>query len=262
LITDTHAHLYYPEILSGIDEILSRAKDAGVERIIVPAVDIETSLTVLKLSEKYDMIYAALGIHPCDVSKSELSALDELEKLLHHEKVVAIGETGLDYYWDTTHIEKQKIFFKLQIELAKSYHLPIVIHTRSSTDDAIEIIKQMYDEKLKGQFHCFNGDSKQLNEVLALDNFYISYCGNITYKNYKETDIVKATPTERLLSETDSPFLPPVPYRGKKNEPSYIIHTIDKLSEIHQTDKNLLQSTINTNANKLFFRIPDVKVTH
>lgn len=254
MITDTHAHLYYPEIISNIDEILSRAKDEGIERIIVPAVDLKTSENIIELSEKYDMIYCALGIHPCDVKNNELSVIDDIEKLLKHEKVVAIGETGLDYYWDKSNIEKQKLFFKLQIQLAKSYTLPIVIHTRDSVDDAIKIIKENYDENLCGQFHCFSGNESQLIQITALNNFYVSYCGNITYKNFNQTEVVMNTPSDRILSETDSPFLPPVPYRGKKNEPSYIIHTLKKISEIKNYVYEDLLDSININVNKLFFK--------
>lgn len=253
MITDTHAHLYFPEIINNIEEILSRAGDAGIERIIVPAVDLETSLKVLTIAEKYEMIYCALGVHPCDVVKNEFSVIDELEKLLHHEKVVAIGETGLDYYWDRSNIEKQKSFFKLHIELAKSFKLPVVIHTRESTDDAIEMIIKNYDKYLCGQFHCFSGSTEHLDKILSLENFYVSYCGNITYKNFSGTDVVSKTPVDRLISETDSPFLPPVPYRGKKNEPAYIIHTLNKISEIKNVEYNNLLHNITENVNKLFF---------
>lgn len=253
MITDTHAHLYYPEIISGLDEILSRSKDIGIERIIVPAVDLATSQTILNLSEKYEMIYCALGVHPCDVNKNNFNVIDEIEKLISHEKVVAIGETGLDYYWDKSNIEKQKQFFRLQIELAKSYKLPVVIHTRDSVDDAISIIKEKYDEKLSGQFHCFSGNEVQLKEILSMQNIYVSYCGNITYKNFKGNETVKQTPEDRLLSETDSPFLPPVPYRGKSNEPSYIIQTLKKISEVKEVEYESLLVSLNKNINKLFF---------
>lgn len=253
MITDTHAHLYYPEIISRLDDVLSAAKDNGIERIIVPAVDLETSRTIIDLSEKHDMIYCALGVHPCDVNKNELKSIDEIEKLCSHEKVVAIGETGLDYYWDKTNAKKQKEFFKLQIELARSKKLPVVIHTRDSIDDAINMIKENHDENLSGQFHCFSGNPDQLHDALSLDNFYVSYCGNVTYKNFDGSDVVKKTPADRLLSETDSPFIPPVPYRGKKNEPSYLIHTLQKISEIKQIEHNVLIEEINKNVNRLFF---------
>lgn len=254
MIIDTHAHLYYPELISEIDEILSRAEDSGIEKIIVPAVDLTTSETILKLSEKYDMIYCALGIHPCEVKNSNMKSLDEIEKLLCHEKVVAIGETGLDYYWDTSDIQEQKEFFIHQIGLAKAFKLPVIIHTRSSTEDAIKIIKENYDQNLSGQFHCFSGDNEQLNKVIDLDNFYISFCGNITYKKFNDTDIILNCPQSKMLSETDSPFLPPVPYRGKRNEPSYIVNTISKISEIKNIDNEKLKEKLYSNAKNLFFK--------
>lgn len=254
MIIDTHAHLYYPEIINQLEDILARAKDNEVEKIIVPAIDLETSKEVLALSEKYGMIYGALGIHPSEVNKFELDILDEIEKLLNHEKIVAIGEIGLDYYWDTSNIEKQKSFFKLQIELAKAKNLPVVIHTRNSIDDAIEIIMNKYDKTLKGQFHCFSGNITQLEKILSIENFYVSYCGNITYKNFSETDVVKKTPVEKILSETDSPFLTPTPYRGKKNEPSYITHTLKKISEFKEMDYSRLIKIIQNNVERIFFK--------
>lgn len=254
MITDTHAHLFYSEINSDIDNILLRAKDSGIERIIVPAVDLETSRTVIEISGKHEMIYCAIGIHPGDVNKSELKDLEMIEKLLDHEKVVAIGETGLDYYWDKSNIERQKEFFNKQIELAKAYKLPVIIHTRNSVDDAIEMISSSHDENLSGQFHCFSGNDEQLNRILLLDKFYLSYCGNITYKNFKDTGVIKNTPLDRMLSETDSPFLPPVPYRGKKNEPGYLLKTLEKISEIKETSIDQILPVIDSGVRKLFFR--------
>ncbi len=256
MLTDTHAHLYYPEIISDLDEILLRARDVGIERIIVPAVDLETSRTIIELSEKHGMIFCALGVHPCDVNKNELKVIDEIEKLLKNEKVLAIGEIGLDYYWDKSNIDRQKSFFRLQIELAKSYNLPVVIHTRNSTEDAIEIVRENYSENLHGQFHCFSGNESQLNQILDLDrfnNFYVSYCGNITYKNFTVTDVIKKTPLNKILSETDSPFLPPVPFRGKKNEPSFMVNTLMKVSELKEISYGDLIKSINENVNALFF---------
>lgn len=252
-ITDTHAHLYYPEIVSDIENILGRAKDKGIEKIIVPAVNYNTSLEILNLSEKHDMIFCALGIHPCDVSTSGIKDIDGIEKLLDHEKVVGIGETGLDYYWDKTQIEKQKEYFKLQIDIAKDKNLPVIIHTRDSLDDAISIIKEKYDGKLKGQFHCFSGNTSQLNEIIKMNNFYVSFCGNVTYKSFLNQDSVSECPEDRMLSETDSPFLPPVPYRGRKNEPSYILNTLKKISEIKSIDYEKLLDNLYKNSEELFF---------
>ncbi|MBV6477495.1 MAG: putative metal-dependent hydrolase YcfH [Ignavibacteria bacterium] len=252
-IIDTHAHLYYPELLSELKDILNRAKDNGIEKIIIPAVNLETSLHILKLTEEHEMLYCAIGIHPGDVKESSFKDIDEIEKLISHEKVVAIGETGLDYYWDKSFIEKQKEFFKLQIEIAKDKNLPIVIHTRDSTEDAINIVRENRNGRLKGQFHCFSGSIEQLKEITELKNFYVSFCGNVTYKKNSGDDIVKACPEGKLLSETDSPFLPPVPYRGKKNEPSYIVKTLEKISEIRNDDYDKLLEKIFYNSLELFF---------
>lgn len=253
MIIDTHAHLYYDELLSQIDDVVKRAEDSGVEKIIVPAVDYKSSLTILELADKYKMIYGLVGVHPTEVQKVDNDELDKIYKLLDNEKIVGIGETGLDYYWDKNYIDKQKDFLKKQIEIAKEKNLPIVLHTRDSVADTISIIRENLDDNLKGQFHCFGGSVNEMNEVVSLDNFYVSYCGNITYKNFKERDVVQATPLEKLLSETDSPFLTPVPNRGKKNEPSNIIYTIKALSEIKDTDEDIVRKQLYDNANRLFF---------
>ena len=255
MIIDTHAHLYYDNIVTYLDEIIRRAADAGIERIIVPAVDLKTSIEIIHLSEKHDIIYCAIGFHPCDVQKSKISDIDELEKLTSHEKVVAIGETGLDYYWDKSTIDLQKEFFNLQIDLAKDKGLPIVIHTRDSTADAIEIISNKYDDSLSGQFHCFGGNKEDAEKVLEMKNFYISFCGNVTFKNFKELDVVEFVPSKRMLSETDSPFLTPEPNRGKPNEPSNIIYTIRKIAEIKQKDEGQLKEELYQNAINLFKKL-------
>lgn len=253
MIIDTHAHLYYDSVLPNIDEVLSRAKDAGVERVIVPAVDLETSRQIIAMSEQYDMIYAAIGIHPCDVHKISTDDFNEIVKLSEHEKVVAIGESGLDYYWDLAHKQKQIDYFKLQIELSKSTGKPIVIHSRSAIDDSIKIIKENYSDELKGHFHCLSGTVENLNEILSLKNFYVSYCGNVTFKKFDEQELVIHSPASRLLSETDSPFLTPVPYRGKTNEPAYVIHTIKKISEMKEIDEEELKRAMYENAMRLYF---------
>lgn len=255
MIIDTHAHLYYDNIVVNLDEVLERASDTGIKAIIVPAVDLKTSQEIIQLAEKYEIIYALVGIHPGDVNKSNVSDIDEIEKLCSHEKVVGIGETGLDYYWDKSNIDLQKEFFRLQIDLAKDKKLPIVIHTRDSTRDAIAMIKENYGDDLSGQFHCFGGTPDEVSDILPMENFYISFCGNVTYKNFKEMATVKAVPIERMLSETDSPFLTPIPNRGKTNEPANVIYTIEKIAEVKGMDKSILMDEMLNNALKLFRKI-------
>lgn len=252
MIVDTHAHLYYDDILKNIDEILKRAEDAGIEKIIAPAVDYKTSIQLLELCAKYPMIYAALGIHPTDVNKYEYSELEKIEKLFDDAKVIGVGETGLDYYWDTSYNDKQKEFFRLHIEIAKARELPVIIHTRNSIDDAIQVVKDNYSEKLKGQFHCFDGTTEQLDKVIELNTFYVSFTGNVTYKKYAYAETVAKVPMNRILSETDSPFLSPLPQRGKPNEPSYIVNTIKKVAEFKSVSEDEMKKRFRENVTSLF----------
>lgn len=252
MIIDTHAHLYYPELSDNIEEILKSSSEKGIKKIIVPAVDLKTAETVLKMTVNYDEIYAAIGFHPGDLKDYDVTDLKYLENYLKEDKVVAVGEIGLDYYWDTSEIKKQKMFFSEQLEVAKEFDLPVIIHTRESVDDAIQIIYEKNPQSLRGQFHCFSGNNENLSKILEFKNFYISFCGNVTYKNFKDTGIVKNTPKERILFETDSPFLPPVPFRGKINKPGYLIHTINKISEIQQVDSADLIKIVYNNTLNLF----------
>lgn len=255
MIIDTHAHLYYPELKDRLDEVINRALDNGIEKIIIPAVDIKTSEEILNISEKYNQIYSAVGIHPTEVKNSEINHLNIVEGFLKHPKVVAIGEIGLDYYWDKNNIDEQKHFFVEQINLANENNLPIIIHTRNSIEDAIKIIENPAFSNVKGQFHCFSGNSENLSKIISRNNLYVSFCGNITYKNYKNIDLIKSLNPEYLLFETDSPFMSPVPIKGKTNEPSNILHTIKKLSELMNNEYNKLIDIVYKNTYKLFTKL-------
>ncbi len=252
MIIDTHAHLYYPELKNNIGNILENAFNSGVEKIIVPAVDLKSADEIMNLTSKYKEIYAAVGFHPGDIKNSELNELKFLDDYLGEEKVVAVGEIGLDYYWDKSQIGKQKSFFQSQLEIAVARNLPVVIHTRDSVDDAIEIIKKLNSDSLTGQFHCFAGNENNLKDVLNMNGFFVSYCGNVTFKNFREMNLLKNTPVNRLLFETDSPFLTPVPFRGKTNQPAYVIHTIEKISQILGVDLNVLKQIVYSNTVTLF----------
>jgi len=247
MIIDTHAHLYYPDILNRIDEVIENAANNGITKIIAPAIDLKSSETILELSSKYEIVYAALGFHPSDILNLTDKDFQTLEELLKEDKVVAIGETGLDYYWDITFKEKQIEFFKRHLELSANHNLPVIIHTRDSVKDAIKIIKHS-NLKVNGQFHCFSGDEADLKEVLDLETYYLSYCGNITYKNFDALELVRKSPVNKLLAETDSPFLTPVPHRGKKNEPAFVKYTIEKVAHLKDisTPDLIMQLEINT----------------
>ncbi len=253
MIIDTHAHLYYKELSDNLDLIIDNAAENGIEKIIIPAVDLKTSEEILKICDEYDSLYAAVGIHPSEVTAFKISELKYIEEFASHKKVVAIGEIGLDYYWDRSYIKEQKVFFNELIELANGRNLPVIIHTRDSVEDAINIVKDRYQEGItSGQFHCFSGNIEQMKIILDLNNFYLSFGGNITYKSYKDYSLIEYLPLENLLFETDSPFLPPVPHRGEKNQPAFIIHTIEKISDIKKKDIDELKDIVYQNTNSLF----------
>jgi TatD DNase family protein len=251
MIIDTHAHLYYPDLKDRIEEVLENAFNNGITKIIAPAIDLKTSEEILALASKHDMIYAAVGFHPSDIPELTDKDFQSLEELLNEDKVVAIGETGLDYYWDVTYKDKQIDFFKRHLELSAKHNLPVIIHTRDSVKDAIKIIQQS-NLTVNGQFHCFSGDEADLKDALALETYCISYCGNITYKNFDALELVAQTPVNKLLAETDSPFLTPVPHRGKKNEPAFVKHTIEKMAHLQNITFDVLVSQLETNTRSLF----------
>ncbi len=253
MIIDTHAHLYYKELTENLDVILENAEKNGIKKIIIPAVDLKTSEVILNMCEKNESLFSAVGIHPSEVKSAGKNDIKFIEEFTSHKKVVAIGEIGLDYYWDRSYIQEQQVVFNEFIELANDKLLPIIIHTRESVDDAIKIVKERFAEgKTTGQFHCYSGDLNQMKEILELKSFYLSFGGNITYKNYKDYSIIEYLPIDRLLFETDSPFLPPVPHRGKKTEPSFIVHTIEKIAEIKSIDIQNLKQSVYTNTLNLF----------
>ncbi len=252
MIVDTHCHLYYDDLINNIPDILAKSEETGIDKIIVPAVDISTSNQNIELAAKFPMIYAAIGIHPCDIKENDIEILEKLYPLLEQEKVVAIGETGLDYYWDKSNTEKQKEFFIKQIELAYKYNIPVIVHSRDAVKDIISIIKSEYKAGLKVHMHCFSGEAGEAAELLEYENIYFSFCGNVTYKNFRDAGVVKFIPEDRLLFETDSPFLTPVPYRGKTNYPYHIVHSIKKISELKQIPENILIHQVRENTARIY----------
>jgi TatD DNase family protein len=256
MFIDTHAHLNYPDILNNIDEILSRAVDAGVEAIIVPATSYKSSLEVVELVQKHNMLYAAVGIHPTELRDLAESHFAEIEKLADDKKVVAIGEIGLDYYWEPYDKELEQHVLREQLKIAKRTGLPVILHNRNSTEDLLNIVKDEFEEgKLRGQFHSFSAGLEGAEECVEM-GFYISFTGNITYKPNEGTllsyEIVKNTNASHLLLETDTPYLPPVPYRGKQNEPSYVKHTAGKIAELKGISIEELGKITTLNARKLY----------
>lgn len=256
MFIDTHAHLNYPDIVKNIDDIISRAEDSGVEAIIVPATSYKTSIEITELAQQHKILYAAVGIHPTELKDFEESHIAGIEELAKENKVKAIGEIGLDYYWEPYDKELEIFVLKQQFEIAKRNGLPVILHNRNSTDDLMSVVKQEYENgKLRGQFHSFSAGTAEAKECTDM-GFYISFTGNITYKpnesTYTAYKIVKNTHVKHLLLETDTPYLAPVPCRGKQNEPSYIKHTAQKIAELKEMSVEELGRITAENARRLY----------
>ncbi len=252
MFIDTHAHLFFPNFKDDLDEVISRAKENGVDYILVPATDLATSKQAIELAEKYDFIFAAVGVHPHDTKDLNPDFINELRNLAAHEKVKAIGEIGLDYYYDFSPREKQIEAYVAQLDLALELGLPAIIHNREANDDIMEIAREYAKKGLKAQFHCFAGSLDDAHELIEL-GYNISFTGNITFKkadNLKR--IVAGVHPENILLETDSPFLTPVPHRGKRNEPSYVKYVAEKIAEIHHIRLKDVARTTSFRAYKLF----------
>ena len=247
MFVDSHAHLFFQDYEKDLDDVLRRAQDAGVHTIITPGTDLETSKKSIALTEKYEMIYACVGVHPHDAIKADARVLEEIEELSHHPKVVAIGEIGLDYHYNFSPPEIQREVFTRHIEIAQRRQLPVVIHSREAEPDTLHLVEEGMQscplwrtsssgESLpKGVFHCFPGDAVMARKVIEW-GFFISIPGPVTFRSKpgkpnSMVDVVTEI-AENILLETDSPYLTPTPHRGKRNEPSYIPLIAQKIAEL------------------------------
>jgi TatD DNase family protein len=232
MLTDTHTHLNAAQFDEDRDEVIQRALDAGVTRIVNVGFNRETIPTSIELAERYDFIYSTVGWHPQDAIDMRPGDLEWIEELCKHEKVVAIGEIGLDYYWDTSPKDVQHTVFREQIRLARKLGMPIVIHNRDAHHDILEILKEEKAAEVGGIMHCFSGSWETAKQCLDM-NFYISFGGPVTFKNAKQPkEVLARVPLDKLLIETDAPYLTPHPYRGKRNETSYVRLVAETAAEI------------------------------
>lgn len=254
---DSHAHLDSERFEGERDEIIARAKEVGLTLIMNPGASYESSVKAVELSEKYDMVYAAVGVHPHDADTMDDMMLSLLKALAKKKKVKAIGEIGLDYHYDYSPRDVQKQVFIDQIRLAKSLKLPIIIHDREANDDVLRILKEENAFETGVVMHCYSGSAELARQYVKL-GAYISIAGPLTFKNNRKTiEVVEAMPLDRLFIETDSPFLTPVPYRGKRNEPAHVQYVADKIAEIKGlTYKEVVEAT-KANACR-FFDIKEV----
>jgi TatD DNase family protein len=260
MFTDTHCHLDFQDFDHDRDKVLERACEAGLEHVLNPGIDIRTSQMAVQLSDTYPQVYAAVGIHPNSSLSWDASALGSLEDLVAHPKVVAIGEIGLDYYRDRAPRAHQKQVFIAQLELAGRLNLPVVIHTRNHDPqdracltDLIAILSEWKTNlTYPGVVHSYSGNVIEAQKILVL-GFFIGITGPVTYKNASVLrEVVASIPLDRLLIETDSPFLTPHPYRGKRNEPAFVRYIAEKISEIHQQPLKVVAEQTTENARTLF----------
>ena len=249
---DTHAHLFYKNFEGEVDQIIERAKQSGVDFIIVPGTDIATSILAVELADKYDCVYATVGVHPHDSKDWNNSIISKLENIATHKKVVAIGEIGLDYYYDFSPREIQIRAFEDQIELALKLRLPIIVHNRESNEDIMNIARKYKDSGLRAQYHCFAGSIADARELVEMHH-YISFPGIVTFKNAESVrNVLSRVAIENLLLETDSPFMTPIPHRGQRNEPAYIKLIVERIAEIHHLTASDVGRTTSYNAYKFF----------
>ncbi|MBU8908416.1 TatD family hydrolase [Desertibacillus haloalkaliphilus] len=252
MLFDTHVHLNADQFKEDASEVIERANAEGVSHMVVVGFDTETIKGAIKLAETYEFIYAAVGWHPVDAIDMTDADLEWIEELASHPKVVAIGEMGLDYHWDKSPKDVQKEVFRKQIRLAKKVNMPIIIHDREAHQDIVTILKEENAEEVGGIMHCFGGSLEIAKQCMDM-NFYISFGGPVTFKNAKKPkEVAKEIPLDRLLIETDCPFLAPHPYRGKRNEPAYVKLIAEQIAELKEVSYEQLSKQTMENAKKLF----------
>lgn len=249
---DTHVHLNNPDLLVKVEEVISLAFEEGVQKFIVPGYDFETSKTALELAHKYPFVYAAIGYHPTEIKGYGEKEYKWLEENVGDPKVVAIGEVGFDFHWDSTTKEEQEEAFIRQIEIAKKANKPLVIHSRDAIQLTYDTLKKHNASMVGGVMHCYSG-SLEMAPLFIKENFYLGVDGPVTFSNAKEiVKVVKEIPIEWLVTETDSPYLTPHPYRGKENQPKYIPLIVNKISEIRGMEITEVAKVLFDNAQKLF----------
>lgn len=252
MLFDTHAHLDDAKFQGETEEIITRAWEKGVSLILNVGYNLHHARQSIALAEKYDFLYAAVGLHPSDAKDADDTFWEEIKKLVVHPKVVALGEMGLDYYWDNCPRDVQGQVFRKQIRLAKELNLPIIIHDRDAHQDVLTIVREEGAQQVGGIFHAFSGSWEMAQEVMDL-GFYISIGGPVTFKNARKIlEVVEKAPLESLLIETDCPYLTPHPYRGKRNEPGYVHLVAEKIAEIKKTSFEEVAAATKENGMKLF----------
>lgn len=256
-IIDTHSHLYGEEFQDDLEDVVSRAKDAQLDKILLPNINEETIPKMLALCRTYPgFFYPMLGLHPTDLTPDYMQVLDRMESMLSlGHPFVGIGEVGLDYYWDRTYYEEQQEAFDRQIQWALTYDLPLMIHSRAAHKELLDVMEPYRGRGLTGIFHSFGGTEEEAEELLRYDGFKLGINGVLTFKKSTLPDVLKHVPLESLVLETDSPYLTPVPYRGKRNESAYIVYTLRKMAEIYHCTPDIIAEQTFKNALQVFKKV-------
>lgn len=250
---DSHCHLYSDQFADDRAEAIQNAKTLGVSKIVLPNIDAQSVAGMWDLCHSDPkMFFPAIGLHPCSVKADFKSELKLLKESLQDNTYIAIGEIGMDLYWDKTFVNEQKEAFLEQCKWAKQNNLPIIIHTRNSFDEIFELLDSIHDENLRGVFHCFSGTQVEADKILTYGNFYLGIGGVVTFKNAKLDKALVNVPLHKILLETDSPYLAPTPNRGKRNEPKFLWHIAEKLAEIYSVPLAEIASVTTNNSNTLF----------
>jgi len=252
MLIDTHSHIYLPEFDNDRALMLERAGGEGISKILMPAIDSSTHEAMLRLEKDNSATcLSMMGLHPCSVKENPENELKIAREHLEKRSFIAIGETGLDFYWDKTFVEQQYRAFHEQIEWALHYDIPVVIHSRDSIDECIKVVEEHQQGKLKGVFHCFSGNPEQAGKIIGL-GFYMGIGGVLTFKNSGLDTVMGKLNLDHVVLETDAPYLAPAPFRGKRNEPAYLKYVVEKLATIKDLSREEIVSITTGNAEKLF----------
>ena len=252
MLIDSHCHLDDHRYDADREVVITSARAVGVDHFVTIGCDLETSRAAVALAQQHPFVSATVGVHPHEVKLIQDGWYDELRSLARSDRVVAYGEIGLDYHYDHSPRDVQRSRFREQVQLARELRLPIIIHTREAQEDTITILKEEKAQDVGGVFHCFSGDAWLAKDALDL-GFYLSFSGVVTFQNaVMLRDIVKTVPLDRILVETDSPYLTPVPHRGKRNEPAYVRHVAEKIAELHGLTVQEVEQATTQNTRRVF----------
>ncbi len=251
-LIDTHTHLYVKEFSNDIDEVIRRAEEEGVNKFFLPAIDSSETSAMFELEKIFPgKCIAMIGLHPCSVKENYKEELSKVEQLLDERKFAAIGETGLDFYWDKTFIKEQYESLRIQAEWALQYNIPLVLHTRDAMQENIDVIKSYEGKGLRGIFHCFGGTLQNAKNIIE-QNFLLGIGGVITYKNSDLAEVLKDIDLKHIVLETDAPYLAPAPFRGKRNESSYLKYIVQKIADIKNMSIEEVAEQTTRNAEEIF----------